>query len=47
MFFKKGKRLTSSDTPEFAVESIERWWIHEGVKTYQNQHEIFIEADAG
>ncbi len=47
MFLKDGKRLTSHDTPEFAVESIERWWLHEGMKTYHNHHELFIEADAG
>ena len=47
MFLKEGKSFTSSDTPEFAVESIERWWIHEGVKKYNNQNEILIEADAG
>lgn len=47
MFLKEGKSFTSGDTPEFAVESIERWWLHEGVKKYQNQNEILIEADAG
>ncbi len=47
MFLKEGKTFTSSDTPEFAVESIERWWLHEGVKKYKNQKEILIEADAG
>ena len=47
MFLKQGKSFTSSDTPEFAVESIERWWIHEGVKKYKNRDEILIEADAG
>ncbi len=26
MFRKEGKTIISSDTPEFAVESIERWW---------------------
>lgn len=47
MFLKEGKSFTSSDTPEFAVESIERWWIHEGIKKYQNKNELLIEADAG
>jgi hypothetical protein len=47
MLLKEGKSFTSSDTPEFAVESIERWWIHEGVKKYKNRDEILIEADAG
>ena len=47
MFLKEGKGFSSSDTPEFAVESIERWWTHEGVKKYKNKDEILIEADAG
>ncbi len=47
MFSKEGKGFSSSDTPEFAVESIERWWIHEGSKTYHNTNKILIEADAG
>lgn len=41
MFRREGKAFTSSDTPEFAVESIERWWLHDGVKKYNNQKEIF------
>jgi hypothetical protein len=44
---RKLKSFTPSDTLEFAVESIERWWIHEGVKKYLNRNEILIEADAG
>lgn len=47
MFLKEGKSFISSDTPEFAVESIERWWLNEGLKKYKNQNEILIEADAG
>lgn len=47
MFLKEGKSFTSGDTPEFAVESVERWWLHEGIKKYKNQNEILIEADAG
>lgn len=47
VFAKEGKSFSSSDTPEFAVESIERWWINEGIKKYQNQKKILIEADAG
>ena len=47
MFLKEGKSFTSSDTPEFAVESIERWWLNEGLKKYKNQNELLIEADAG
>lgn len=47
IFLKEGKSFSSSDTPEFAVESIERWWIYEGIKTYKNKNEILILADAG
>jgi hypothetical protein len=47
MFLKEKKGFTSGDTPEFAVESIERWWLYEGVKKYKNQKELLIEADAG
>jgi hypothetical protein len=46
-FLRKGNKLLSGDTPEFAVESIERWLIYEGIKTYQNIDEILILADAG
>jgi len=47
MFLREGNKLVSGDTPEFAVESIERWWIHEGIKTYQNANAILILVDAG
>jgi len=47
MFVKERKGFSSSDTPEFAVESIERWWIHEGSKTYHSTNKLLIEADAG
>ena len=47
MFVKEGRQIRSGDTPEFAVESIERWWINEGVQTYQNNDELLILADAG
>lgn len=46
-FIRKGNKLLSGDTPEFAVESIERWLIYEGINTYQNIDEILILADAG
>jgi hypothetical protein len=46
-FLRKGNKLLSGDTPEFAVESIERWWIYEGIKTYPEIGEILILADAG
>ena len=47
MFVKEKNTIVSGDTPEFAVESIERWLINEGVKTYSNPKEILILADAG
>ena len=47
MFVKEKNTIVSGDTPEFAVDSIERWLINEGVKTYSNIKEILILADAG
>ena len=47
MFLRDGSSLSSSDTPEFAVESIERWWNNEGKRKYQGTNEILILADAG
>ena len=32
MFLREASSLSSSDTPKFAVESIERWWNNEGRK---------------
>ena len=46
-FLRKGNKLLSGDTPEFAVESVERWWLYEGIKTYLNAYEILILVDAG
>jgi len=37
---KEDKKIISGDTPEFAVESIERWWINEGILTYLNNDEL-------
>jgi hypothetical protein len=47
MFLKQGNCISSGDTPEFAVESIERWWCYQGIKTYQQADKILILADAG
>lgn len=47
MFLMEDKKILSGDTPEFAVESIERWWKYEGMKTYRNKDEVLILADAG
>jgi len=38
---------TSSDTPEFAVSSIERWWLDEGRQHYPKKKKLLILADAG
>lgn len=38
---------TSHDTPEFAVESIEKWWRYEGRQRYGRVNHIAILADAG
>ncbi|NNM59988.1 MAG: ISAzo13 family transposase [Legionellales bacterium] len=37
----------SSDTAEFAVESIRRWWYEMGKKLYKNATDIMITADCG
>ncbi len=47
MFLKEGGTISSSDTPEFAVESIEKWWINDGVKAYRNSNDLLIIADGG
>lgn len=47
MFLREGKSIRSGDTPEFAVESIERWWTHQGSRQYRDSKEILILVDAG
>lgn len=47
MFLREGSSLSSSDTPEFAVESIERWWDKEGRRKYPGAKKMLILADAG
>ena len=37
----------SSDTAEFAVESIKRWWREMGQETYPEANRIYITADSG
>jgi transposase len=37
----------SKDTPEFAVESISRWWLTLGKNTYPNASKLYINCDAG
>lgn len=38
---------TSYDTPQFAAESIEKWWRFQGLKRYTHAEEIAILADCG
>ena len=37
----------SSDTSEFAVESISRWWLTLGKNTYPEARELYINCDGG
>jgi transposase len=37
----------SSDTAEFAVESILRWWLTMGKNTYPNAEKLYINSDNG
>jgi len=37
----------SSDTPQFAVDSIRQWWLAHGRKHYGQASELLILADAG
>jgi Rhodopirellula transposase DDE domain len=37
----------SSDTAEFAVNSIRHWWQEMGVESYANAHALYINADGG
>jgi transposase len=37
----------SSDTAEFAVATIKRWWIKMGIKRYPNANKIYITSDCG
>lgn len=37
----------SADTAEFAVDSIARWWLHEGQLLYPFAQQLLILADAG
>jgi hypothetical protein len=38
---------TSSDTPQFAVDSIRQWWLTQGRTYYPQASELLILADAG
>lgn len=39
--------LLSADTPEFAVESLEQWWITIGQKAYKKKKQLLLLVDAG
>jgi len=38
---------TSADTPEFAVDSLARWWRQDGAKRYPHASRLLILADTG
>lgn len=37
----------SKDTPQFAVESVSRWWLTLGQNTYPESSKLYINCDAG
>ena len=37
----------SKDTAEFAIESVSRWWLTIGKKTYPQAHGLYINCDGG
>lgn len=37
----------SHDTPEFATDSIQRWWLKEGCKRYPDTKHLLLLADGG
>jgi hypothetical protein len=41
------KKILSGDTPEFAVECIEKWWITYGLTKYKGNKKLLIFVDAG
>ena len=43
---KKGSFL-SADTPEFAVEAIESWWVEKGVEEEYSKNKLLILVDGG
>ena len=47
MFLRNGNKITSGDTPEFAVQSIEKWWKNVGIKSYPHTSHLLLLADAG
>lgn len=38
---------TSIETPDFAVDCLVKWWIHEGRKKYSHSERLLILADGG
>lgn len=46
-FLREGNSFSSSDTPQFAVESIAEWWTKNGNLAYPHSTKLLILADAG
>lgn len=47
LWSRKENKFTSSETPEFAVECIAKWWKNHAKKRYPKSREILILADSG
>ncbi len=43
---QKTSSFLSADTPEFAVEAIESWWLTKGIKRY-SKNKLLILVDGG
>jgi len=44
---KKSNKFTSSETSEFVVENITKWWKSNGIKVYHPFNKILLLVDAG
>lgn len=47
LWSKKERKFSSSETPDFAVENISKWWKNYGRKNYPKARKILILADSG
>lgn len=44
---RKTNKFLSSDTPEFAVEAIESWWLARGKKNKYSKNKLLVLVDSG
>jgi hypothetical protein len=47
LWIKEDRKFSSSETPEFAVENISKWWKKYGREFYPTARKILIQADSG